>query len=117
MPVTGRKRGTAKTGGRKRGTPNRMTVIIRDAVLSAATEAGGGGPNGLHKFLLAQARKESNASFMNLVNKILPTQLTPETEDDDQQLVVILKTTYEDADRGIPPTPYLPPMRQPIVKI
>jgi hypothetical protein len=117
MPVTGRKKGTPKTGGRRKGVPNKMTVAIRDAVLSAATEVGGGGPDGLHKFLVAQAQKENNASYMGLLNKIMPTQITPEAEDEDQQLVVILKTTYEDADKGIPPTPYMPPMRQPIVKI
>jgi len=68
MPV-GRKPGTPKTGGRKKGTPNKATRDIRKAVLEAFEK--GGGPEWLRKQM-----EENPVAFMNLLGKILPTQIT-----------------------------------------
>lgn len=98
--------GRGKAGpGRKKGVPNRVNALLKDALLEAAAEAGGKG--GLVAFLLAQACKPNNASFMTLLGKVLPTQLA--ADDGEIPSVLIFKTTYEDDARGIPPTPYIPP--------
>lgn len=57
-----------KTGGRKKGTPNKMTGALKEMVLTALDEAGG------VDYLTAQA--ESNPSaFLTLVGKVLPLQV------------------------------------------
>jgi hypothetical protein len=58
-----------KTGGRKKGTPNKFTKGVKEMVLAALDQAGG------IKYLVEQAR-ENPAAFMSLVGKILPLQLT-----------------------------------------
>lgn len=58
-----------KTGGRKKGTPNKMTATLKDMVLSALDQSGG------VSYLVEQA-STSPAAFMTLLGKVLPTQLT-----------------------------------------
>ena len=76
-----------KTGGRRRGTPNRTTALLKDAILEAATNAGGVG--GLVGYLEQQA-KDSPQSFLQLLGKVLPMQVTG-----DDGGPVIFKTVYE----------------------
>ena len=68
---TGKRR---KTGGRQKGTPNRTTVAIKEAMLSvfADLQAGAGGGN-LH-FL--EWAKGNSTEFYRLASKLLPLQLT-----------------------------------------
>lgn len=61
----------AKTGGRKKGTPNKTTAVVKDMILSALDEAGG------VDYLVDQA-KENPTAFMTLVGKVLPLQVTGE---------------------------------------
>lgn len=63
----------AKTG-RAKGTPNKTTALLKDAIIQAATEAGGSG--GLIAFLRMQANKENNGPFLALVGKVLPLQIS-----------------------------------------
>lgn len=105
MAVVGRKPGTPKTGGRQKGVPNKVPALLKDALIAAATTAGGKG--GLEAFLLAQAKKENNSAFMTLLGKVMPTQIGADGDGEVPQ-VVIFKTTYADHDAGIPPTPYDP---------
>lgn len=72
---TGRKPGTPKTGGRQKGTPNKTTALLKDAILKAAEEAGG--ENGLIGYLKGQAVANPQ-SFLPLLGKVLPLQLTGE---------------------------------------
>jgi hypothetical protein len=58
-------KGQPKTGGRKKGTPNKLSGDVKAMVLAALDEAGG------VAYLLQQS--ESNASaFLTLVGKVLP---------------------------------------------
>lgn len=41
MPVVGRPKGTPKTGGRQKGTPNRTTTAAKEAIEQAAEGLGG----------------------------------------------------------------------------
>lgn len=58
--------------GRAKGTPNKTTKLLKDAILRAADKAGGKG--GLVAYLERQAR-ENPGPFMALLGKVLPLQL------------------------------------------
>jgi hypothetical protein len=62
-----------KTGGRQKGTPNKTTALLKDAILEAATLAGG--EAGLVGYLYVQANANPQ-SFLPLLGKVLPMQLT-----------------------------------------
>lgn len=62
-----------KTGGRKKGTPNKTTGLLKDAILKAAEKAGG--KEGLTGYLQMQA-VENAGPFMALLGKVLPTQIS-----------------------------------------
>lgn len=66
-----------KTGGRQKGTPNKTTALLKDAILKAAELAGGGDSEGLVKYLQAQA-SANPGPFMALLGKVLPMQVTGE---------------------------------------
>lgn len=57
--------------GRKKGSRNKTTVLLKDAVLMAAE--GAGGKEGLVGYLKRQA-KDNPGPFMTLLGKIIPTQ-------------------------------------------
>lgn len=57
-----------KTGGRIKGTPNKVTAELKDIILGALDDAGG------QRYLAVQAR-ENPSAFMQLVGKVLPMQL------------------------------------------
>lgn len=63
-----------KTGGRQKGTPNKTTALLKDAILKAAEMAGDGD---MTAYLAMQARINPGP-FMSLLGKVLPTQLTGE---------------------------------------
>jgi len=80
-----------KTGGRKKGTPNKTTALLKDAILKAAQEAGGGDDDGLKNYLVVQAR-ENPAPFMALLGKVLPLQVAGENGGPAE---IIFRTIYE----------------------
>lgn len=64
----------AKTGGRTKGTPNKTTALLRDAILQAATDAGEGD---LVAYLKLQALANPGP-FLSLLGKVLPMQIAGE---------------------------------------
>ena len=66
-----------KTGGRSKGTPNRTTALLKDAILQAAEQAGGEG--GVVGYLTTQAAGNPGP-FMALLGKVLPLQLQGDAE-------------------------------------
>ena len=60
--------------GRPKGSVNKTTALLKDAILQAA-EAAGGGEDGLVTYLTDQA-KANPGPFMALLGKVLPLQLT-----------------------------------------
>jgi len=60
-----------KTGGRKKGTPNKITALLKDEILQAADEAH---PEGRVGYLRQQAI-DNPPAFMTLLGKVLPTQV------------------------------------------
>ena len=63
--------------GRPKGLPNKTTALLKDAILMAAETAGGGEPDGLVNYLVAQA-KQNPGPFMTLLGKVLPMQVSGE---------------------------------------
>lgn len=57
--------------GRAKGTPNKTTALLKDAILQAATAAGKGD---LVAYLARQA-EENPGPFMSLLGKVLPMQV------------------------------------------
>lgn len=58
--------------GRAKGTPNKTTALLKDAILKAAE--GAGGKDGLIGYLQVQAT-ENPGPFMALLGKVLPMQI------------------------------------------
>lgn len=67
-------RGTPNLKGRPKGIPHRHTMVLKEAILMAANNCGedGRGKDGLLGFLIKEARKKNNTSFMILLGKVLP---------------------------------------------
>lgn len=75
--------------GRKKGTPNKTTALLKDAILKAAEQAGG--EDGLIGYLKDQA--EANPGpFMALLGKVLPMQVDANVNG---EVGVVFKTVYE----------------------
>ena len=67
-----------KTGGRQKGTPNKLTSALKDAIIAAATNVGNpadGGKGGLQGYLEFIAKSDVKA-MAGLLGKVLPMQLT-----------------------------------------
>ena len=62
-------RGQSKTGGRRKGTPNKLNADVKAMILGALDKAGG------IDYLVKQA-EQNPAAFMTLIGKILPLQVT-----------------------------------------
>jgi hypothetical protein len=74
-PKVGVNRGNAGKG-RPKGTPNKTTALLKDAILKAAEQAGNKvGSEGLVSYLEQQA-EENPAPFLTLLGKVLPLQVT-----------------------------------------
>lgn len=64
--------------GRPKGSVNKTTALLKDAILKAAENAGNRlGDNGLISYLEQQAA-ENPGPFMALLGKVLPMQVTGE---------------------------------------
>lgn len=62
-------KGQPKSGGRQKGSTNKLTADVKDMILAALTEVGG------VEYLVKQAQTNST-SFNVLLGKVMPTQLT-----------------------------------------
>ena len=67
--------GKPKTGGQQKGTLNKTSALLKDAILEAADTAGG--KEGLVGYLRSQAR-ENPVAFMGLLGKLVPSQIAAE---------------------------------------
>jgi hypothetical protein len=69
-------KGHKKVGGRKKGTPNRLTAEIKEMIIAAFTELGadGRGEEGLKGFIKKIGREDLKSSAM-LLRAVLPTQV------------------------------------------
>ena len=66
--------------GRPKGAMNKTTALLKDAILTAATQAGDKtGTDGLVSYLTQQA-EENPVAFMGLLGKVLPLQISGDPE-------------------------------------
>lgn len=84
-----------KTGGRQKGTPNKTTALLKDAILLAAERAGA--KDGIVGYLETQA-KANPGPFMSLLGKVLPTQISG---DPDNPLELNVNLTTQDRARAL----------------
>ena len=88
-----------KTGGRKKGTPNKTTSALKEAILQAAEQSGEDqrGKDGLVGYLRRVANEDVKA-FSGLLGKVLPLQVA---NDPDNPIQIIVGTGIDrtpDAD-------------------
>lgn len=74
-----------KTGGRQKGTPNKTTALLKDAILKAAEQAGG--DDGMVGYLTLQA-VQNPGPFMALLGKVLPMQIAGDEDGGPLQVVI-----------------------------
>ncbi len=90
------KRGGRRAGaGRKKGEPNKITALLKDAILMAATNAGG--KDGLVGYLQIQAAANPGP-FMGLLGKVLPMQIAGDADNPIQLVNRIERVTIDAAD-------------------
>lgn len=95
--MAGRPKGGPKFGGRAKGTPNKTTALLKDAILTAA-ELAGGGKEGLVNYLKKQA-SDNPGPFMALLGKVLPLQISGDPEN---PILTITKIELVAADGNRP---------------
>lgn len=83
----------AKTGGRSKGTPNKTTGLLKEAIITAAETVGsdGEGKDKLVGYLTMLAKSEAKA-FAGLLGRVLPLQIAG---DPDNPVPVTFQTVYE----------------------
>ncbi len=89
----------ARTGGRQRGTPNKITTVFKDAVRIVYDDIGG------HAAFAAWAR-ENPGEFFKIAARLIPTEIT--TPGDNAITVVIQRYgALPDAseEQGVMPMP------------
>jgi hypothetical protein len=58
-----------KTGGRTKGTPNKVNAAVKEAIVSAFSKVGG-------ENYLVKIAKDDPRTFCALLGRVMPTQLT-----------------------------------------
>ncbi len=77
-----------RRGGRQKGTPNKTTALLKDAILKAAELAGNRvGEDGMVSYLTHQA-EENPGPFMSLLGKVLPMQVVGDDDGGPVQISV-----------------------------
>lgn len=77
-----------KTGGRKKGTPNKLTATVKNAIAMAADDLGG-------KDRLVAWAKEDTANERAFWTQIYPKLLPYQVEGNGEHGEIIFKTVYE----------------------
>ena len=60
-------------GGRAKGTPNKMTAAVKDAIVNAFNKVGG-------ETYLVKVAREDPRTFCTLLGKVMPLQITGDGE-------------------------------------
>ena len=94
-----------KTGGRQKGTPNKITVQLREAVVLAANIVGsdGQGKDGIIGYLVKQAKMEPRA-YMSLLGRVIPLHIQGHLDHEHRVLKTKEEVREELKRRGVPLT-------------
>ena len=82
----GKAKGSDKTGGRKKGTPNKATQAVKDAILEAFNGLGG------VKYL-EKIGKEDPKTFLTLLGKVVPAEVKADISGKMDIIVEVVKYT------------------------
>jgi hypothetical protein len=97
--MAGRPKGTPKTGGRKKGTPNKISSALKEAILQAAEQAGG--EHGTVGYLVVQALANPVA-FLSLLGKVLPMTIADTVQNEEIKSLITMQVVWpEDKDGNI----------------
>lgn len=88
--MAGRPKGRPKTGGRTKGTPNKLTRTVKEAIEIAFDKVGG--PE-----YLARMAEEQPVAFMTLLGKVIPNQVEAKV---DMQPGYVFKIETVSSDDG-----------------
>ncbi len=83
--------------GRPKGSKNKQPALLKEALLEAATQAGG--DDGLVGYLLTQARSNPQ-SFLPLLGKVLPMQISGDEENPLRTVTTIELVAGESKNRA-----------------
>lgn len=86
-----------RSPGRPKGSPNKTTALLKDAILQAAEAAGN--KDGMVGYLTRQA-KENPAAFMTLLGKVLPMQIGGDPDNPLRAITTIELVAPRDARTG-----------------
>lgn len=75
MTDTKLKKGRKKTGGRKKGTPNKTTATAKEAIMNAFDKLGG-------EEYLVQVGKQDHKTFCSLLGRVLPKEVSTSINSD-----------------------------------
>ncbi|MCK5374144.1 MAG: hypothetical protein KAJ40_02560 [Alphaproteobacteria bacterium] len=75
MTDTKLKKGRKKTGGRKKGTPNKTTTTVKEAIMNAFDKLGG-------EEYLVDIAKQDHKTFCSLLGRVLPKEISASIETD-----------------------------------
>ncbi len=82
-----------KTGGRTKGTPNKTTASVKEAIAAAFDEVGG-------KDYLVQVARSEPKVFCTLLGKLLPSHVRAEFEGEGIPTVIVRDLTGLEHERG-----------------
>ena len=97
MPQLMRLKGSPKTGGRKKGTPNKLTVGVKDAIAAAADALGG--VEALVAWVRANPKNEY-AFWTQIYPKLVPLKL--QGDQDRPQITRIEHVIVDPSENGPP---------------
>lgn len=80
--MAGRPKGTPKTGGRKKGVPNKVNQDLKTMILGALDKKGG------VDYLVTQA-SANPAAFLTLVGKVLPMTVAGDADSPIQTTITV----------------------------
>ena len=76
-----------KTGGRQKGTPNKMTATLKEMILGALDQVGG------ERYLVDQSKRNPTA-FIALLGRLLPSEIKASLASPPQSFVKIDLEAY-----------------------
>jgi hypothetical protein len=82
----------ARTAGRKKSTPNKLTKDLKEAILGAAEAAGG--KEGMQGYLKRLAVTNSSA-FGALLGKVLPSTIQGPGDKGEHKITTVAWTVYD----------------------
>ncbi len=95
-------KGKPKTGGRQKGSVNKSTALLKDAILLAAERAGD--KEGMVGYLTTLA-KEHPAAFTTLLGKMLTIQAAMVSPEDDEPIAINIHFSEPPSRSGLTPQP------------